>query len=364
MFVWMYSEGEHAPLGVLENFFAFRRVMRYDQHGEIEIKVPARGADSLRPGTVIWGGGQEPACIIDTIEIEEEEDRGDVLVAKGFTATRLLNRRVITQYAQLTGSAGQICAQLTDGIFSDPARGFPRFEVSFRDMGEAMDYESEPMELDEAILSLCKAGSLGIACGFSGVGRFLSIWLYEGSDRSVGTEKPVVFSPDYENVSDLRLEDSMNAYKNFVYVMGEKPTKERPYQIIETVGEETSGYARYEAVQTATKSRTVTVGEESYEMTDGEYREVLRQSGQEYLNETVRALSCEGEIVMNSRLYRYGEDYALGDIVTLRHPRYGYDEALRVTEVEDAYENGQHARHIVLGSPRPTLIDKIKLKGR
>lgn len=361
--IWTFSETAHQPIGVLEKFFTLRTVRSYDKNGEIEIRAPAASAAGfLIPGVLVWIEGQQHAYIIDTISIEPEDGKGDVLTATGASTGILLNRRVITESTLYSGTAGDVIAQLVSGLFSH--HGFPMLDLDMPGIGPQIEYESEPQELGEAVMAVCKAGGIGYRTPFDVRTRRNAFQLYQGVDRTAGTPSPVLFSPVYDNINQVCYTDSLNPYKNVVYVLGEKPNEEGAVRMVQVVGAvELEGYARYEAVTEAAKPRTVREGEETRTLTDEEYAAVLRQHGEQFLSETPRVTSCEGQVVLGSQLYRLGVDYDLGDLVTYRDPKYGIEKNVRVQELSDEYENGVHTAHVQLGDPLPTLTEKIKRMG-
>ena len=65
-------------------------------------------------------------------------------------------------------------------------------------------------------------------------------------------------------------------------------------------------------------------------LTDSEYKAQLSQRGLENLSENIATKSFEGK-VETTRMYRYGEDFFLGDMVQIVN-EYGIEGKARVTE--------------------------------
>ena len=55
--------------------------------------------------------------------------------------------------------------------------------------------------------------------------------------------------------------------------------------------------------------------------------------------------------------FKYGSDYDLGDIVTVRKDSFGVSKDLRITEINEIYENGIYKITPTFGSPLPDSID-------
>lgn len=75
-------------------------------------------------------------------------------------------------------------------------------------------------------------------------------------------------------------------------------------------------------------------------LTNAEYIEQLRQKGKEKLAENVEIISFEGEADTSDRMFVYGEDFFVGDLVSVADD-YGHDSKARILEViTSENENG------------------------
>ena len=79
-----------------------------------------------------------------------------------------------------------------------------------------------------------------------------------------------------------------------------------------------------------TDARDVSSTVDNETLTDAEYKAQLSQRGLENLAENVLTKSFEGK-VETTRMYRYGEDFFLGDMVQIVN-EYGIEGTARVTE--------------------------------
>ena len=79
-----------------------------------------------------------------------------------------------------------------------------------------------------------------------------------------------------------------------------------------------------------TDARDVSSTVDNETLTDSEYKAQLSQRGLENLSENIATKSFEGK-VETTRMYRYGEDFFLGDMVQIVN-EYGIEGKARVTE--------------------------------
>ena len=79
-----------------------------------------------------------------------------------------------------------------------------------------------------------------------------------------------------------------------------------------------------------TDARDVSSTVDNETLTDAEYNAQLSQRGLENLAENIATKSFEGK-VETTRMYRYGEDFFLGDMVQIVN-EYGIEGKARVTE--------------------------------
>lgn len=372
MELWVYEKGTHKPLGMVEGFFSLRMVRRYDEWGEITVRMPADEQSALlRPGAVVWPAGSPDAYVLDTVVIGLEEQEGgcaEVLEATGLSAAALLNRRVLSEKRLLTGRAGAVAAQLCGSVFSLAERQFAHFSIVMpAGLGAEIEYEMEPAKLGDALLALCRAEGLGLRSRFDPLKRAITVEMYAGADRSMGNSpQAVVFDPGYENITGPRYTDSTADMANAVYVIGEPPPKnsasdpDKPAPVRKVVEAGASGYDRFETFLKSAKGWTVNDGTETKKLTQAQYMKVLDDQGREKLAQSRRAVSLEGTPIIGNGPMELGTDYDLGDIVTGRVESWQVQSPLRLRELEEAYEDGLCTRHVMLGDPMPTINEKIK----
>lgn len=153
--------------------------------------------------------------------------------------------------------------------------------------------------------------------------------LYAGADRSYDqfTNPYVIFSPKFENVINTNYLESKKTLKTVTLVAGEGEGADRRTTTVACASGAGTGLNRRELY---TDARDVSSTVDNETLTDTEYNAQLSQRGLENLAENIATKSFEGK-VESTRMYRYGEDFFLGDMVQIVN-EYGIEGKARVTE--------------------------------
>src|SRR5699024_6216742 len=183
---------------------------------------------------------------------------------------------------------------------------------------------------------------------------------------------PVFFSPQFNNIENQTLVDSLNDYKNFGYIGGQGEGVERK---IINIGDE-KGLNRYEMFIDARDIGEAEAGideDEEESLTEEEIEKLLIDRGKSKLNEHKRTFFLEAQIVTPSfpsieqhfalqTFYEYETDFNLGDTVDVFNSRWGVTMSAPITEFKEIHEEGGFLLEATFGEAQPTLIKKIKNK--
>lgn len=197
----------------------------------------------------------------------------------------------------------------------NPAGSFPAPSTSIR-------IEIEPKSLYEAIDGICKQYNLGFRIVRGPDTSKLYFEAYTGSDRTAGNTtglEPVIFSSSLDNLTDESELTSTAGFKNVAYVFSDQGG--------------TIVYANGASSRTGFERRILTVNIGNARQNDTpsylSTEQILQMRGLEELAKHRQISAFDGEIKKNS--YKYGVDYALGDVVEMRNSD-GAGKAMRVTE--------------------------------
>ncbi|WP_346026535.1 Gp37-like protein [Beduinella massiliensis] len=350
MEIWIYSPYEHVRVGILDSYDSMTRTHRDDAPDEIEITLRAAGGDAIaQVDSILWPSGDTTAYLVTSVDIEDEETGATHERIRGKSMETLLAMRYLSVPKSFTGTPGQICAQMCDEVFSDGARAFPGLTYDFgAATGETMTLSAEGTLLDNVCAALT-AGLYGIRSAFSPATCAVHIFAHAGQTRNIA------FDERYDTLSEARYTDDISDASDMCYVYDDEGE-------CLTVGNVAlTGYRRREG------SDWHTSGRESYddegneiELTDAQYRRAMQNTGAGYMSAHRRSQEMSGTVNLQSKLVKYGDDFDLGDVCTIRKAAWGVNLKKRLTTVIETYENGVATMHAEFGTATPTLSEKIK----
>lgn len=328
---------------------------------EIYTTLTPEAVDVLKIGHYVTRPDNDDVGIIERINVINSEQDGVMIIAAGRFAKSILDRRLIYN---LTGSSnkattlyGNVENEVREVVYNnaincpfDSKRNIPvltlgavagiplrivdangnaaRKQVSY---GGLLDY-TDGVLAEYGIASKCILGD-----------RKLQYVVYSGKNRSVDNpdgNAPIVFSQEYDNLTESEYAYDTTPEKNAVLIGGEGEGVTRFYSILE--GTETGLQRREIWLDASSISKTYkddTDADQTY--TDAEYKAMLDAQGKQQLTPLVASESFNGTIDITNGNWVYGRDFALGDIVTVQDNNIDVYVNVRIreiTEVQD--ENG------------------------
>lgn len=151
--------------------------------------------------------------------------------------------------------------------------------------------------------------------------------VFEGNDRTVAGNSPVIFSPEFDNVMQQGFVESQFEQINAVYASND-------LEVVD-VGD-SFGAERFE----------------HFVKTDENLEDYARREMQEPV------FALEAEAIESS--FRYRVDWDLGDLVTIQNKKWNIERTARITEVEEVYEPSNIRINVTFGESQPTIVDKVK----
>ena len=332
--------------GLMENQKSLIWTRRFYEPGQMRLYAPLT-EENLRltaKGNIVWIRGRVEAAVIEDRTIKDTPEESQIEVTGRFLSS-YMDRRLIRPSVSFSGKTEIAMRKLLTDAYPLPKvvlgtlNGFDdtvSFQATYKNL---LDYETK----------LSKTSNIGYRFRPDFNAKVIYFETYKGYDRTINqsANNRVIFSERYDNLREIEYRENDQLKKTTVYIGGSGTGSERT---IVTIGEEETGLDRRELFVDA---RDLTQADG---MTLDEYKEKLRQRGLEKLAEhqETQSISCVTDANGN---FAYKVNYDLGDIVTVKKQSWGISVNLRITEIEEVYENGSMEVHPVFGTPLPETID-------
>jgi hypothetical protein len=223
------------------------------------------------------------------------------------------------------------------------AREIPFLTVE-DDQGEggAIDFTSRYKALPEELMSLSLSSGLGWDIEAHPGSQAMVFRVLTGQDRTFGNTEGnshAVFGPQYDNLDELEFVDSSTNYRNLAVVGGQGEGTARQIVLVYAGDAQPEGLARWETFIDARDLST---------------EASLLERGRMRLDETPGEFSLTGKTIANRNL-ALGEDYDLGDMVTIVQPAWGVRLDTRITGIREEWSAAGYKALAQFGSTSPTL---------
>jgi Siphovirus ReqiPepy6 Gp37-like protein/Collagen triple helix repeat (20 copies) len=324
---------------------------RWHKIGEFQIVVNQHmeNVNELKEGRIITNGPNKTGIIAHIEEVTSERAKGDdQLLVKGYDLKGLLAKRITIpqpgqSYDRLTASAETIMKGYVErnAVNTSQERIIPDLTIApNQNRGNSLFYQTRFKPLHEELEKISLATGIGWDVFFNGNGYVFDV--VEGRNLTTNQKDnpPVIFSAEFDNVKEQKFVESSLDYKNVAIVAGQGEGADREVVI---VGNE-SGINRNEVFIDAR---------------DVENNANLPSRGEQKLSEYAKVESFETQVLTYGP-FIYGEDWDLGDIVTVQNAKKTRTAHVRVVEVTEITETNGYRLDVVFGQPMPTIIEKVK----
>ena len=322
------------PIAVIDTYNSLIWTDRYNECGDFEIcfNMDESLFDYIQIDNYLWLKYSEHCMIIEDIQINSDVEEGNTLVVTGRSLESILERRIIWGQQIFSGNfQDAIETMLNNNVISPSisARQIPNF-IFVRSTDEsitnlAIDNQYTGDNLYDVIKGLCEENKIGFKIVLTDDNLF-AFSLYAGIDRSYNqTEHPyVIFSPNFENIINSNYLSSNTNLRNVALVAGEGEGASRKTTIVGSG----SGISRRELFINASDISSDT---DSGTLSDAEYLAQLKTKGLKELSTHIATTAFEGE-VDTTKLFKYGEDFFIGDIVQIAN-EYGNEGSAYISEL-------------------------------
>lgn len=305
----------------------------------------------LERGNLLYKADEAQPAIITRKHIKLNKYGEQNITVQGYMASRLLNRRIIWEKMVMKGTPEQMMREMVEEQAISPKNSDRKIPII--ELGDFKGYRSGATEkqvtydnLQAALTDISKASELGYRLRLDYNRKKLVFEVYQGTDRTVGTEKPCIFTRKYGNVYTQEYSEDESNYRNVCLVGG---PGEGDARTLVTAGE-ASGMDRYELFYNA-------AGHSERDITPEELSRQLCQKGEEKIAAYRIAKSFESKINQKKAM-----EFYLGDYVTCTDQQWHVTVDTQVKEIQKGFSKTEESFVATFGDDVPTLVDLIKAK--
>lgn len=321
-------------VAIVDTFKSMIWTDRYDSYGDFEMYLTINSdiLKHLKEDYYLWLKDSEHCMIIEDLVIDSDIEDGNHLIVTGRSLESILERRIIWGQKVLTGNLQDAIETLLNESIISPSitdRKIDNFifepSTDPRITELTVDAQFTGDDLYVVIKKLCQSNNLGFKIVLNDNNQFV-FSLYAGVDRSYNqnVNPYVVFSPDFENIINSNYFTSKANLKNVTLVAGEGEGASRKTTIVGSG----SGLNRRELF---TDARDISSNVDGGTLTNEQYIAKLKARGIENLSGYTAKTAFEGEVEA-TRLFKYGEDFFIGDIVQIAN-EYGHEGRAYISEL-------------------------------
>lgn len=321
-------------IAVIDTYESMIWTDRYNAYGDFEIYFAMDESllEYIKEDYYLWLKESDHSMIIEDIKIDADTEEGNRLIVTGRSLESILERRIIWGQRVFSGNLqNAIQTMLNENIISPSVadRKIANFifvpSTDSKITSLTIDNQYTGDDLYTVIKGLCEENNIGFKIVLTDDNQF-AFSLYAGADRSYDqTENSyVVFSPNFENIINSNYFSSKAGYRNVTLVAGEGEGASRKTTVVGSA----SGLDRRELF---TDARDISSDTEDGTLSDAEYIAQLRTKGLKNLADHMITTAFEGEVEV-TRLFKYGEDFFIGDIVQIAN-EYGNENSAYISEL-------------------------------
>ncbi|MBQ6446477.1 MAG: siphovirus ReqiPepy6 Gp37-like family protein, partial [Bacillus sp. (in: Bacteria)] len=321
-----------------DDFISLIWTDRYNDVGEFELVLPITEnmTNIYKNGYFVKRNDRENVCYIESIEKKYESSSGPQIKITGKDSINIANQRIIYNSHQYNKEASEIVREIFQDNLSYPSDTLREIHqihgLFMTDEAESallpkIEIETNHDPLLDKILEILKQFNVGLRSYlYSGptaaLDKVIVFEAFSGTDRSkVQKSNPrIIFSPKFDNLKSTTFLRNIAEFKNMAYSEGKYEiavkTSPETYEIMEVSMFGEAGYGKgLGRFEEYVDSTSVDKNVNGVELTNDEFRQVLKQKGIDDLVEKSEIYLLDSEVYANN--YEYYKDYFIGDIVSI-----------------------------------------------
>ena len=322
---------------IVDSFDSLIWVDRYSTVGDFEIYtgINLHMLEVLQKKYYLVMAESDQTMIVESRGLTTDPEEGNHIVFSGRSLGSILDRRIVWNQTILSGNFQDGIEQLLNENAINPTipqRVIPnlRFVRSIDPTITSLTIDAQFMgdNLLTVIEKLCTEKKIGWKIILTDDNHF-DFMLYSGVDRSYSqtTNPYVIFSPKFDNLLGSNYAESNKEEKTVTLVGGEGEGVNRKTIAVEA---DTGGGSGLDRREMFTDARDISSNVDGGTLSETDYNAQLTQRGKEDLAKNVAVTSFEGQ-VDSKILYKYGEDFFMGDIVQIAN-EYDMETKARIVE--------------------------------
>lgn len=337
-------------LAEIDNYTSFEFIKRFYRVGEFELRINANKLHIeklVKNNIIILGNSFDKIGVI--LHREFDKQQTDTLVVKGFNLKGIISRRLIIpdvgqDYATVEGTQEAIMKQFVDKNCinsSDKNRTIQQLILA-KNLNRGINdrWRASYENLADKLQEIGEYSKLGWDVNLDIKNKKFIFDVIQGRDLTVNQNilPPVIFRADFNNIKNRRYTESIINSKNVIYT----GTREDAEKIVLQVGEATN----FERVETFA------------DYNSDDTNEILTE-GNRKLKELSEFKSFELDI-NPFKPFKYGEDYFLGDKVTIQDRKLGVTMDANIVEIKEYYNTQGVNLNVTFGNTMPSILKRIK----
>ena len=342
-------------LGEIDDFESLIFIRRFFKVGEFELRINVNKSHTeklIENNLIVLGDSLNKVGIIMHREntYDEMGEPTDTLLIKGPTLKGLCNRRLIVPpvnkaYESCEGSQEAIMKYFVDRNMVNPDDLGRKIEnviiAENLDRGQQDKWRSRFEVLADKLTEIGEYSNLGWDIILDYENQKFVFDVLEGRDLTADQDilPPVIFSIDFNNITNRHFINSILNHKNVAYAGGQGEEENR---LIQQIGNVT-GFERIETFLDCSSAEDVSE---------------LLVEGNRRLKELDKIINFEVNILPYGS-FNYEKDYDLGDIVTIQDRKLNLILNARIIEFKEIYESDGFKLEAVFGSNIPNILNKL-----
>lgn len=337
--------------------------------------------DILKHGNVVASNGD--AFLVQKVEVDRDEDSGMLMCVSGKSIDVLMSQRIVTgTYIADNKYLSEVVHELfynnfvamgNDSLlgkwrnFGGMAGGVMSSSVSGK-YGPKLSFQTSYSNVLGQLDKVVDGTGYGWKLKFSASGKKMYMTLNAVVDKSKSSSSPIVLSTDFEDVLSSEYSNDYSDLKTIAYVFGEGEGSARKYVVVDlsdklvgTDGRDTMMSEMYVDARDLQSTYKDSTGTEKT-MSSEQYDSLLLDRGTKKLLENAVTESFTADIrALGSMQFKLGEDYTLGDKVTIVDREIGVSMDAVLVKVEESLSDKYEVK-CSFGDSKVSLVDKIARK--